>query len=279
MLLQGSLTQEAPQARASQAYKTLTVPDSWGDSSNALHPETGKTLHANIFQCSRTVTALPLREAGINAAALTVRVMGFPAEWKAKEIFNSFSTFGPIITVNIRKQTGKFAMRWAEVKFADHDAAERAAQGGELVVRNINAQKRDRGDAAVVEDCMPNRFVQPELVRGNTGGKVTFGTTKSTVTTNEVLASDEDRVLIDEDVYLHTEAMPDSGAAAKQADVLVACLRREDFLECCHSVITRVMDILASPPRNRSVQQLELVRSFRLITAPQSVKQAQTEAN
>ena len=48
------------------------------------------------------------------------------------------------------------------------------------------------------------------------------------------------------------------GEEGGEPDVLVASLRREDFLDCCHAVITRVMDVLATPPRNRVAICIEI---------------------
>ena len=135
MLLQGSMEQAAPQAKTVQRYRNLQVPDCWGDSTNALHPDTGKELPAAIFQCSRTVTALPLTDgAAANTKSLTVNVSGLPEGWKASDVWRHFALFGPVVTVNIRQRHGEYVEhRWAEVTFANFAAAERALQGGQIV--------------------------------------------------------------------------------------------------------------------------------------------------
>ena len=46
--------------------------------------------------------------------------------WHCKELHDAFETFGPIVNVVIKAQTGVFAMRWAEISFAEESGAERA---------------------------------------------------------------------------------------------------------------------------------------------------------
>jgi hypothetical protein len=41
-------------------------------------------------------------------------------------LHDAFETFGPIVNVVIKAQTGVFAMRWAEISFAEESGAERA---------------------------------------------------------------------------------------------------------------------------------------------------------
>ena len=50
MLLRGSCKQETPQARVKKDYKHLRVPDTWGDSSMSLAPDTGKEVDMAQFQ-------------------------------------------------------------------------------------------------------------------------------------------------------------------------------------------------------------------------------------
>eukprot|EP01043_Picozoa_sp_COSAG02_P022833 COSAG02_NODE_1198_length_13931_cov_66.449754_8_plen_2139_part_00 len=263
MLLQGAMEQEAPQAKTVQQYRNLQVPDCWGDSTNALHPDTGKVLPAAMFQCSRTITALPLTDgAARNKMNLTVKVSGVPAEWKASDIWRHFTIFGPVVTVNIHKRQGEYVEhRWAEITFADCDAAKRASQGGQIVVREVNAQleQQQSGDHFTIQDCVPNRFQKPEHVAGSSGGRVSLSSRPSLrPTVGKADTETGEKGLMNEEVLLRTEMKDDK--TMEHADVLVAYLSRGDFLECCHAVITKVMDALASPPRSRSLQQLELIR-------------------
>ena len=265
MLLQGSMKQEAPQARVTKQYKTLTVPDCWGDSTNALHPDTGKALPATFFQCSRTITALPLQAGAPNQlTSLTIRVSGIADLWKAADVWELFSTFGAIASVHIRRRQGLYVEhRWADITFADRNAAERAAQGGgEALVRAVKARQEGHGDHSVVQDCIPSQFPRPELIRGTSGGKITLAAVGSSGSV-DASAERTDTEVVDEEVLLPAAvASSDSGQRLEQADVLVACLSRDDFLQCCNAVITRVMEVLGAPPRNRSPLQIELVRTM-----------------
>lgn len=269
MLLQGTMKQETPTSHVENQYKILTVPDTWGDSSNALHPDTGKELPAAMLQCSRTVTALALQDTAATTAQMTVRVTGMPHSWRAAHIFESFATFGQIINVKVRQLQASFAVRYAEITFADRSAAERASQGGEQILRAVNKQQQSISAADVMGDCISNRLNKPVLVRGTSGGRVSIANPTSAAgddkyvvqAVNFDIKSDEVESLIHEEVLLHTELKSDNDDAPR-ADVLVACLSREAYLECYHEIITRMMDILSSPPRNRSLSQLVLVQKM-----------------
>ena len=86
-----------------QQWAPLVVPDTFGDSANALAPETATPLQPAQFQCSRTVTARKL--SGVEDESMTtVRVEAFPKDWKAANLFDAFRHFGPITSVRIHNK-------------------------------------------------------------------------------------------------------------------------------------------------------------------------------
>ena len=158
-MLRGSLSVAAPEARVQQQWAPLVVPDTFGDSANALAPETATPLQPAQFQCSRTVTARKL--SGVEDESMTtVRVEAFPKDWKAANLFDAFRHFGPITSVRIHNKRiarSRITLRWATITFAESTAATHAAEGGEVLVRRLTesaATDLSSGDMGIISDCV-----------------------------------------------------------------------------------------------------------------------------
>ena len=245
-----------------QQWAPLVVPDTFGDSANALAPETATPLQPAQFQCSRTVTARKL--SGIEDGSMTtVRVEAFPKDWKAATLFDAFRHFGPITSVRIHSKRiarSRIHLRWATITFAESTAATHAAEGGEVLVRRLTesaAADLSSGDMGIISDCVQAWPFVPPLQRANVGSIVHLEGAQQA--SSAEVGGDDGAVESEQELLQTSMELQDDNASA---DVLVACLRRADFLESCHGVITRMMDVLATPPRNRTLAQLQLVQQM-----------------